>query len=79
MTKKPARFLSLTAAISALSFGAALLGTGTANASASYIKYIDTYPTYSTCVDVGQSYQREGFRDYDCLVETGGWQLWLRY
>ncbi|MFE9635799.1 hypothetical protein [Streptomyces sp. NPDC006463] len=79
MTNKLARPLALTGAVAALSFGAMLLGTGAANASASYTKYIDTYPTYSTCIDVGQNYMREGFRNYDCLATTGGWQLWLRY
>lgn len=79
MTNKHARPLALTGAVAALTLATALLGAGAANAAASYTKHIDTYPTYSICVDVGQSYVREGFRSYDCLATTGGYMLWLNY
>ncbi|MFI6736782.1 hypothetical protein ACIBI9_27975 [Nonomuraea sp. NPDC050451] len=59
---------------------AALAAIGiAAPAQAAGWTYIGEYTSYSKCVDMGQSYQREGWDEYKCTLNATGWYyLWVR-
>ncbi|MGW6281867.1 hypothetical protein [Kribbella sp. NPDC055071] len=41
--------------------------------------YIGEYPTKSKCIDMGQSYQREGWDKYSCRTNVQGtWYLFVK-
>jgi len=56
---------------------AALAGVSTPAQAADWV-YVATYPTYSKCIDAGQTYQREGW-DYSCRTRPAGdWLLFIK-
>ncbi|WP_214409094.1 hypothetical protein [Sphaerisporangium fuscum] len=53
--------------------------TAPAHARAAGWTYIGEYTSKSKCVDMGQSYQREGWNEYKCSLNGTGWYyLWVR-
>ncbi|MFI7636508.1 hypothetical protein [Nonomuraea sp. NPDC049400] len=59
---------------------AALAAIGiAAPAQAAGWTYIGEYTSRSKCIDMGQSYQREGWDEYKCEKNATGWYyLWVR-